>query len=293
MDVVAAEVPEVVRLIEMESALVAIPLPAPISKVIEPPRPTKPPLIKPAPAFTVRLELVREEVAILDKVLLEPEMVLLVRVWLASKVTTVPEALGKVKTVLSVPEKVRLLLTVKVLAEPIVKVPVVVLMVNPLIEAAVATPILGVVKVGELAKTILPEPVVALPKTVTLPEVEGKVKTVPSVPAKVRELLTVKVLALAMVKVALVAGAVINSLLREVAVATPKEGVVKLGEVAKTILPVPVVALPKTVTVPPVAGKVKAVASVPEKVRELLTAKVLLAAMFRVLEPLAVMVKPL
>jgi len=119
------------------------------------------------------------------------------------------------------------------------------------------------------------------------------VKTVLSVPEKVRLLLTVKVLALAMVKVALVAGAVINSLLREVAVATPKEGVVKLGEVARTIEPVPVVALPKTVTVPPVVGKVKAVASVPAKVRELLTVRVLLAAMFRVLEPLAVMVKPL
>jgi len=214
LEEVLEEVPEVVRLIEMESALVAIPLPAPISRVIEPPRPTKPPLIKPAPALTVRLELIREEVAILDKVLLEPEMVLLVRVWLASKVTIVPEALGKVKTVLSVPEKVRLLLTVKVLA-------------------------------------------------------------------------------LAIVKVALVAGAVINSLLREVAAATPILGVVKVGEVARTIEPVPVVALPKTVTVPPVLGKVKAVASVPEKVRELLTAKVLLAAMFRVLEPLAVMVKPL
>jgi len=47
-------------------------------------------------------------------------------------VTIVPEADGKVKTVLSVPVNVKVELAVKVLPVPIVRVPVVVAMVKPL-----------------------------------------------------------------------------------------------------------------------------------------------------------------
>jgi len=118
-------------------------------------------------------------------------------------VTTVPEAEGKVNTVASVPAKVKELLAVRVLPPPIVRVPVEEVMVRPFIEVAVAAPILGVVKVGELAKTIAPVPVVALPKTVTVPEVL-KVATTPSVPAKVKVLLAVKVLPEAIVRVPVV-----------------------------------------------------------------------------------------
>jgi hypothetical protein len=60
---------------------------------------------------------------------------------------------------------------------------------------------------------------------------------------KVTELFTFKVFPLAIVSVAEVVGAVIVTLLIEVAVATPKEGVVKEGEVANTNNPVPVSSL--------------------------------------------------
>src|SRR6185437_9305028 len=59
-------------------------------------------------------------------------------------------------------------------------------------------------------------------------------------PTSVRLLLAVNVLPLAMVRVALVAGAVTVTLLMLVAVATPIVGVVSVGEVASTLLPVPV-----------------------------------------------------
>jgi hypothetical protein len=61
-----------------------------------------------------------------------------------------------------------------------------------------------------------------------------------SVPVKVSVLLAVKVLPSAMVKVADVAGAVIATLLTDVALATPKDGVVREGDVAKTNAPLPV-----------------------------------------------------
>lgn len=61
-----------------------------------------------------------------------------------------------------------------------------------------------------------------------------------SVPVKVSVLLTVRVLPSAMVRVALVAGAVIATLLMEVADATPRVGVVSVGEVANTSSPDPV-----------------------------------------------------
>ena len=52
---------------------------------------------------------------------------------------------------------------------------------------------------------------------------------VPSVPVNVIELLTVRVLPFAIGNVALVAGAVIATLLTDVAVATPMLGVVRVG----------------------------------------------------------------
>ena len=61
-----------------------------------------------------------------------------------------------------------------------------------------------------------------------------------SVPVKVKVLLAVRVLPSAMVKVAVVAGAVRVSLLMVVAVATPRTGVVRVGDVPNTKRPVPV-----------------------------------------------------
>ena len=61
-----------------------------------------------------------------------------------------------------------------------------------------------------------------------------------SVPVKVNVLLAVKVLPSAIVKVAVVAGAVMVTLLIDVAVATPNTGVTSVGEVAKTSRPEPV-----------------------------------------------------
>ena len=79
---------------------------------------------------------------------------------------------------------------------------------------------------------------------------------VASVPASVRELDAVKVFPSAMVSVAEVAGAVIATLLMDVAVATPNTGVTKVGLVSTTnLVPVPVceameVALPTLVMTP-------------------------------------------
>src|SRR6202043_3388739 len=65
---------------------------------------------------------------------------------------------------------------------------------------------------------------------------------VPSVPASVKVLFTVSVLLFAMVSVAAVAGAVSATLLIEVAEATPRVGVVKVGPAAiATTVPVPVI----------------------------------------------------
>lgn len=69
--------------------------------------------------------------------------------------------------------------------------------------------------------------------------VPWNVRVVESVPAKVKELLDVKVFPSATVKVALVAGAVMESLLTDVAEAAPILGVVKAGLVANTAAPVP------------------------------------------------------
>ena len=174
-------------------------------------------------------------------------------------VTTAPEAEGKVNTVASVPAKVKELLAVKVLPPPIVRVPVEEVMVKPFIEVAVAAPMLGVVKVGELAKTIAPVPVVALPKTVTVPEVL-KVATTPSMPAKVRVLLTVKVSPEPIVKVPVV------------------EVIVK----PLYVLLVSAWLASRVATVPEATGKVKTVLSIPEKVSEELAVRVLPPPIVRV-----------
>lgn len=107
----------------------------------------------------------------------------------------------------------------------------------------VAAPMTGVVKVGDVASTILPEPVVLFPRAVTVPEV-GRVRVV--VPVVVNVVLNAPEVASvepsANVRVAPVAGAVTVTLLMVVADATPKVGVVSVGLVANTTLPEPVVA---------------------------------------------------
>jgi hypothetical protein len=86
----------------------------------------------------------------------------------------------------------------------------------------------------------MPVKVCAASVLATVALVDGKVIVVESVPASVRELLAVRVLPSAIVSVEPVAGAVRVTLLMVVAVATPNVGVVNVGEVAKTRLPVPV-----------------------------------------------------
>lgn len=91
----------------------------------------------------------------------------------------------------------------------------------------------------------------------SVPEV-GKVTLVAPVVVRVNELPpeVIKDEPSAKVRVADVAGAVIATLLTEVAVAAPILGVTSVGEVAKTILPEPVVEFPNNVNVPEVSGKV-------------------------------------
>ena len=67
-----------------------------------------------------------------------------------------------------------------------------------------------------------------------------KATELPSVPVNVSVFDAVNVLPSAMVSVEPVAGAVIATLFTDVAVATPMVGVVSVGDVAKTGLPVPV-----------------------------------------------------
>ena len=73
--------------------------------------------------------------------------VLLVKVCVAARVTTVSEAEGKANDVLSVPVNVKVLLAVSVFPLAIVNVPVDEVMVNPLMLVAVAAPSAGAVKV--------------------------------------------------------------------------------------------------------------------------------------------------
>lgn len=94
--------------------------------------------------------------------------------------------------------------------------------------------------IGEL-KVCVPVKVCAASVLAMLASVEGNVMVFPSVPAKVKLLFAVRVFPSAMVSVALAAGAVMATLLTEVAVATPMVGVTKVGEVSITnVDPVPV-----------------------------------------------------
>lgn len=110
---------------------------------------------------------------------------------------------------------------------------------------------------GAVANTTRPVPVsseitpansaeVVAANTLNLFAVYATVPPVPnateleSVPVNVKVFDEVKVLPSAMVRVALVAGAVTATLLIDVAVATPKTGVVSVGDVANTINPEPV-----------------------------------------------------
>lgn len=145
---------------------------------------------------------------------------------------------------------------------------------------AEATPIVGVVRVGLVARTTLPDPVEAFPSAVTVPLV-GSVSAVAPVDVKVMEFapLVASVDPSAKVNVAPVAGAVIVTLLTLVAAATPSVGVVSVGLVARTMLPEPVDVLPRTVTVPPVAGNVNVwLSAAAASVIVLLSVRVLLAA---------------
>lgn len=73
-----------------------------------------------------------------------------VKVFAASVLAIVAEVVGNVITVESVPERVRVFVTENTFKLVIVSVPVEEVMVNPFIEVAVATPISGVVNVGEV-----------------------------------------------------------------------------------------------------------------------------------------------
>jgi hypothetical protein len=158
---------------------------------------------------------------------------------------TVAVAAGNVIVVLSVPANVIVLLIVAVFPSAMVNVALVAgaVIVTLLMLVAVATPIVGVASVGDVARTILPEPVVVLPNAVTVPLV-GNVSVVVPVAVNVVENApdVASVDPSARVSVALVVGAVIATLLTDVAVAIPIVGVVSVGEVAKTTLPEPVVA---------------------------------------------------
>lgn len=118
-----------------------------------------------------------------------------VKVFPASVLARVAEVVGNVITVESVPEKVSVFVTAKVLRFVIVKVPVEEVTVRPLILVAVATPKTGVMRVGVLASTTAPEPVVEaaeiavplperMPVIVVLKVMAGVVVEVATVPAK-------------------------------------------------------------------------------------------------------------
>ena len=119
---------------------------------------------------------------------------------------------------------------------------------------------LGVTRVGLVAKTSEPEPVSSLITPANSAEVVAactdnlslvyttvppvpKATELASVPVKVKVLLAVKVLPSAIVKVEPVAGVVIATLLILVAVATPNVGVTSVGLLAKTKAPEPVSSL--------------------------------------------------
>ena len=138
----------------------------------------------------------------------------------------------------------------------------------------------------------------AIPRPPTVAEELGKVIVVESVPARVSELLAISVLPSATARVDEVAGAVIAILLMEVALATPRTGVTRVGVPANTKLPVPVAPVEVTPSivwcpvkvlaasvraiVADVVGKVMVVVSVPAKVMLLLAVSVFPSAIVSV-----------
>ena len=77
--------------------------------VMDDPKDTSPPPVRLVPAETVTFELVRAELGMLVKVLVEPEIDLLVNVSVVALPTKVSVALGKVSWLILLPVKVRLL----------------------------------------------------------------------------------------------------------------------------------------------------------------------------------------
>lgn len=150
-----------------------------------------------------------------------------------------------------------------------------------------ALSVMLVVKVGAVSNTNLPVPVAPVevtPSTVWWPvnvlaasvraivaEVLGKVITVESVPDSVKVLVTDRVFRFVMVNVPV--EVVMVRLLIEVAVATPRAGLVRVGLVSVLLVKVCVAVSVTTVSVVP--GKVMVVESVPENARLLFTVKVL------------------
>lgn len=144
-------------------------------------------------------------------------------------VNTVFDVAGNVNVVLSVPAKVRLLETARVLPSVSVSVAPVAGAVSVILftVVAVATPRVGVVRIG--AVSVLLVRVAVLVAVMTVPLVLGNVIVVPSVPAKISVLLAVMVLPFATVNVPVLV--VIVRPLTLVAVATPRVGVVITGAV--------------------------------------------------------------
>ena len=112
----------------------------------------------------------------------------------------------------------------------------------PVVVTEVAPSVNGVgtvtvpVKVGDVRGANAEEENALLPSVPPAPMLSVE----PSVPVKLSVLLAVSVFPSAMVRVEPVAGAVMESLLRLVAVAVPMFGVVNEGEIEKTSEPVPV-----------------------------------------------------
>ena len=148
---------------------------------------------------------------------------------------------------LSVPASVSELDAVSVLPSAIVSVEPVAgaVMATLLILVAAATPSVGVTSVGDVASTMPPDPVTFCPSAVVtpVPNAVGSVKLVAPVVVNVSELApeVASVEPSASVKVADVAGAVIATLFTLVAEATPSVGVTKVGDVANTKAPEPVI----------------------------------------------------
>lgn len=216
---------------------------------------------------------------------------LFVRVWVAAKVTTVSVVAGNVITVAPVVRRLRALVAEKVMTSP-----------PPMVIALVAR-----VVESETVRVLPDAPKAIVPSLVVTVRPVVRTSALASVPEKVRVLLKVAVLPLVIVSVP-VLEVMVNPLI-DVAVATPRTGVTSVGVFAKTREPLPVssemtpassaeVVAAKTlslfdvyVTVPPVP-KATEDASVPVKVKVLLTLRVLAFVMVKTPVEL-VIVRPL